>query len=185
MLEIEMKFAVADFGPLTSRLRQWQAATAAPRREEDHYFNAPDRDFGKTDEALRLRVVGGANILTYKGPKHAGPTKTRTEIEVPLQDGEEAAQKCRELVTHLGYRPVAVVRKQRSTFHGERAGFPLNVTLDEVEEVGRFVEVEIVAGEDQRESAQKVLQELAGELGLVHSERRSYLEMLLQKRGLL
>ena len=60
-------------------------------READHYFNAPDRDFARTDEAFRLRRIGAANFVTYKGPKRDAQRKMRTEIEVPLPDGDEAA----------------------------------------------------------------------------------------------
>src|SRR5438270_12803454 len=68
MLEIEMKFPVADFAGIEQNLRHRQARPDQVREEEDHYFNAPDRDFARTDEALRLRCVGLANVVTYKGP---------------------------------------------------------------------------------------------------------------------
>src|SRR2546423_10558721 len=91
MLEIEMKFPVADFAPVQAKLLEWQARPADVLHEADHYYNAPDRDFAQTDEALRLRRIGAANIVTYKGPKQPGPAKTRTEIEVGLEAGVEAA----------------------------------------------------------------------------------------------
>src|SRR4051812_17501846 len=109
MLEIEMKFPVRDFDDIVRQLSAWQARAEAPLQEADHYYNAPDRDFGKTDEAFRLRRIGPANRITYKGPKHAGPTKTRTEIEVGLEEGPDAAERFCRLVEHLGYRAVAVV----------------------------------------------------------------------------
>ncbi len=184
MLEIEMKFPVADFRQVEARLHEWQAHAASPLEEADHYFNAPDRDFARTDEAFRLRRVGPANRITYKGPTHAGPTKTRTEIEVGLEDGPEAAERFCRLVEHLGYRAVAVVRKRRICYDIHRERWDLQVCCDEVEEVGRFVEVEIVTAPEQKAEAQALLQRVAGELGLGSSERRSYLELLLAKRGL-
>src|SRR5713226_794198 len=129
MLEIEMKFPVADFQATEDRLRAWGANAATPLQEADHYFNAPDRDFARTDEALRLRRIGPANYVTYKGPKLDAQTKTRTEVEVPLADGNAAAEDFLRLLTHLGYRPVAVVRKSRRRFHVERDGFPLEISL--------------------------------------------------------
>src|SRR5262245_59361130 len=108
-----MKFPVADFAALETRLAAWGARADAPRQDADHYFNAPDRDFARTDEALRLRRTGDANFVTYKGPKRDAQTKTRTEIEVPLAGGDEAAGQFARLLTSLGYRPVAVVRKRR------------------------------------------------------------------------
>jgi adenylate cyclase class 2 len=183
MLEVEMKFPVADPAGLESRLSQLGHAQPVVRRDADHYFNAPDRDFAKTDEALRLRRIGESNFITYKGPKRDQQTKTRTEVEVPLAEGDAVAIGFTQLVQHLGYRPVAVVRKQRRVYHGERDGFTLEICLDEVEGVGSFVELEIMAPEEQLEQARYVLMRLATELGLGASERRSYLELLLAAGG--
>src|SRR5437868_4849248 len=113
MLEIELKFPVTDFATVEAKLVQWQARAADVLHEADHYYNAPDRDFAKTDEALRLRRIEEANVVTYKGPKQAGPFKTRTEVEVGLEAGAEAADKFCRLLTHMGYRAVAIVRKRR------------------------------------------------------------------------
>jgi adenylate cyclase, class 2 len=182
MLEIEQKFTNADFAAIEKRLAQWNARLGEEHTEADHYFNAPDRDFARTDEAFRLRRVGSANFLTYKGPKHPGVVKIRTELEISLRDGEEAAQQFMQLLAHLGYRAVAVVRKRRRTYHLERGGFALVVCLDQVEELGRFAEVEIIAPDEQMDAARSVLADTAAALGLTNLERRSYLSLLLNKR---
>jgi adenylate cyclase class 2 len=182
MLEVEMKFLGADFTTLAQRLAQMGAREDATREDADHYFNAPDRDFAVTDEALRLRRIADRNLVTYKGPKRDAQTKTRTEIEVPLAPGEDTAAGFVRLVTSLGYRPVAVVHKRRRTFHLERGGFSLEVTLDDVEGLGRFAELEIQAPEEQLDAARNVLLQTAAELGLSQSERRSFLELLLAAR---
>ena len=185
MLEVEVKYANVDFNDLESRLKTLGAQEAEPRDDADHYFNAPDRDFAVTDEAFRLRRIGVKNFVTYKGPKKDATTKTRTEVEVPLGDSDAVAADFARLVVHLGYRPVAVVRKRRRTFHLTREGLDLDITLDDVAQVGRFAELEIQAPEEQLDAARTVLLALAQELGLGASERRSYLELLLaaQKGG--
>ena len=183
MLEIEMKFAVSDFDAVREHLRALQVEAAAPHVESDHYYNAPDRDFRVTDEAFRLRRVGAQSRITYKGPKQPGPTKTRTEIEVPLEGGERPATDFLRLVELLGYRPTAVVRKTRQEASFQRGGFDLQVCLDDADEIGRFVEVEIVAPPERRNEAQQVLLAVVGELGLNNAEPRSYLRMLLEKHG--
>jgi adenylate cyclase class 2 len=182
MLEVEMKFPVAAWTDLERHLSAWGAKKLETRREEDHYFNAPDRNFAQTDEALRLRRVGSANFLTYKGPKKDPQTKTRTEIEVPLGPGHESAEAVVQLLGHLGYRPVAVVEKHRQILKVDRERFVLEICLDEVKDVGRFVELEILAPDDQLDSARTVLLAAAADLELTNSERRSYLELLLAKR---
>jgi adenylate cyclase class 2 len=182
MLEVEMKFPVPDLDALARRLTERGARAAGSITEEDHYVNAPDRDFAQTDEALRLRRVGTANFVTYKGPKLDKQTKTRTEIEVPLAEGDEVAANFLQLLNHLGYRFVAVVRKQRRLFRLEQGSFAVEACLDEVEGVGTFAELEICAPDEKLDAARDVLFKLAGELGLSGSERRSYLEMWLESK---
>src|SRR5689334_3657260 len=76
MLEVEAKYRTPDWSQVVRTLIGWGAVAEEPREEEDQYFNAPDRDFRQTDEAVRLRRVGSANKLTYKGPKRDAATKT-------------------------------------------------------------------------------------------------------------
>ncbi len=182
-LEIEVKFTVADRSALERRLLERQAPADAPRQDEDHYFNAPDRDFAQTDEAFRMRRIGQANFVTYKGPKLDRETKTRTEIEVPLAEGDAAATDFARLLTQLGYRPVAIVRKQRQVYHLSEDGFAVEVCLDEVDGLGSFAELEIIAPHAQLDAAKAVLARLTTEFGLGPSERRSYLQLLLEKRA--
>ena len=120
--------------------------------------------------------------MTYKGPKLDPQTKTRTEIEVPLAPGQEALEAMSQLLTNLGYHSVAVVQKIRRVFRTNKEGFGLEICLDEVTDVGRFAELEILAPDDRLDEARRVLQAAAAELGLTQSERRSYLELLLQKK---
>ncbi len=181
MLEIEMKFRVNDFAAVERSLRSWNAVPQSALEEVDHYFNAPDRDFARTDEAFRLRSIGTENRITYKGPKQGGPTKTRTEIEIGLEPGSEAADQFCRLVQHLGYRATAAVKKRRTIYEFARAEFSLQACFDEVEALGRFVEIEIVAEPAQRDRAEEVLQAVVRDLGLPASEPRSYLELVLAR----
>jgi len=183
MLEIEMKVPVADFRTVEERMRQWGVRAESPLEEADHYFNAPDRDFARTDEALRLRRIGEQNRLTYKGPKQGGPAKTRTEIELALAPGADTADALSRLVAHLGYSAVAVVRKRRIPYHLQKDGFALEVCCDAVEQLGCFVEVEILAPPEQRSHAEQTLLSAARELGLEKPEPRAYLQMVLASRG--
>jgi adenylate cyclase class 2 len=177
MLEIELKFRADDWaGPRAAVRDRWRAEPLGTRAEEDHYFNAPDRDFAATGEAFRVRCVGEAAALTYKGPKRPGPVKTRLEIEVPLAG---PADDLRRMLTALGYRPVAVVRKVREMYRFDHAGFALVACFDAVEGVGRFIELEAVADEKDAAAAQAAVEAAADELGLTAHEPRSYLRMVL------
>ncbi len=197
MLEVEMKFPAVDFAGIERLLMERGAVRDDLIDETDHYFNAPDRDFARTDEALRVRQILSvssrsatagrpyprrSNYVTYKGPKRDAQTKTRTEVEVPLAEGKRAANDFMNLLAHLGYRPVASVHKKRTIYRLREANFALEVCLDDVEEIGHFVELELMAPEEELDAARRRVLSLAAELGLANSERRSYLEMLLAKR---
>lgn len=182
MLEVEVKYAVSDFAPLETALSRLGATLSPPRRDADHYFNAPDRDFARTDEAFRVRSIGPKNFVTYKGPKRDRETKTRLEVEVSLADGAETAKEFKRLVTHLGYRSTGVVRKSRRIAHYQRDGFAIQLCLDEVDGIGQFAELEIVAPEESYEAAKAAVLAVAAELGLTQVERRSYLELVLKGR---
>lgn len=183
MLEVEMKFRVADKDRLIKRLAMVLPShePVQGRVEVDHYFNAPDRDFGQTDEALRLRQIGDVNLLTYKGPKLDAQTKTRQEVEVRLADGQAAAERMCAILRFLRFRPTATLEKERFIHHLSRGGFELEVCVDEAGGLGTFVELEIVAREEELDVARRVVQDVARELGLTDNERRSYLEMSLER----
>jgi adenylate cyclase class 2 len=183
MLEIEQKFAGADFADLEKRLAALGARPGDPQEEADQYLNGPDRDFAVTGEAFRLRRVGSTGMLTYKGPKRPDAVKVRRELEVSLAAGDTAADDCLTLLRHLGYRPVAVVRKRRRPYYLTRAGFDVTVCLDDVECLGRFAEVEVLAPDDRAAAASAAVTELSGVLGLSQVEKRSYLGLLLAAQG--
>jgi adenylate cyclase class 2 len=179
MLEVEVKYRLPDPAAVEARLRSWGAVVVADHAEADHYLNAPDRDFARTDEALRLRRIGENTFLTYKGPRHDTASKTRTEVEVPCPPGEPTAEAFLKLFRSLGYRPTAVVTKRRRIYEWARDGFTVHACLDDVDGVGRFVELEIVVDDAHYPAARETVLRVAAELDLGPTETRSYLEQLL------
>lgn len=157
------------------------AVLEANKVERDEYWGHPARDFGETDEALRLRVTtaddgGGWSRaeLTYKGARVDAQTKTRPEET--LEVAVDQLESLRRILGFLGFRPFANITKERREFIHEG----LTVCLDNVEGVGCFVEVELIS--DELEVARSRVLALFGALGLDPSERRSYLELALVKK---
>jgi len=180
MLEVEVRYRIPDRAAVVARLIEWGATLAADRTDIDQYFNPSERDLKNSDESFRLRRIGEANYLTYKGPRRDAETKTRSEIEVPLADGAEVAADMERMLLALKYRPVVVVRKARRIYRFARGGFALEACFDDVDMVGPFVELEILAPEEQYEPAKTALLQTAHELGLTEKETRSYLGMVLE-----
>lgn len=179
--EVEQKFRVADPAAVERGLAALGAEFGAAVAQVDRYYAHPSRDFAATDEALRIRSVGGANFVTYKGPKIDSITKTRREIELPLEAGAAGANKFATLLEALGFRFVAEVRKQRRAGSLAWRQREVHAALDEVIGLGAFVELETTADEAALAAARECISSLSQHLGLSHGERRSYLELLLAK----
>jgi len=180
--EVELKFPLGEQREsVARRLTQRGAICGATVPQADHYFNHPVRDFAQTDEAFRIRSIGADNVLTYKGPKIDTRTKTRREIELPLGPTAQTAEQLAEVLTILGFRSVAIVRKQRQSWHLTDGHWHFEIALDDVVDVGLFCEIELLATTAQLADAQAAVLTLAQHLGLQEPERKSYLRLLLER----
>ena len=177
--EVELKFPLANPSDVLAGLTGLGVVTASPIEQVDRYFNHPARDFGVTDEAFRIRSVGNANCVTYKGPIIDATTKTRREIEVSFADGPDAASQMAEVWQSLGFHFVREVRKTRTPLTLDWQQRTYDLALDEVPPLGTFLEIELLANENGKDAARDAILALARELNLTNSERRSYLELLL------
>lgn len=184
-----MKFPVDDAAAIESRLLALGAASRGTVSQLDRYFNHPCRDFAHTDEAVRLRQVAERVELTYKGPRVDAVTKTRREHSLPLAAPDtfggprSTVEAWTGLLVSLGFRVVAEVSKDRTVFSIDRGSLAVEIAIDTVAGLGAFVELELLAEEAGLDAARDCLRDLARELGLTASERRSYLELLLEGRG--
>ncbi len=180
-IEVELKFPVPDLASVQSQLSALGAPLSPPREEIDVYYRHPARDFAATDEALRIRRVGGLGFVTYKGPKLDATTKTRREIDLALPAGPSSPDAYATLLEALGFSPRAEVRKRRAKARVPWQDRHVEVSLDQVAGLGAFVEIELVTSPEDVDSARQCLLALADRLGLAQSERRSYLELLLER----
>jgi len=175
-VEVEVKSSVEDIRKLKKRLSEMGARKVDDAVENDVYYNHPARDFARTDEALRIRTCAGRSSLTYKGPKLDFRSKSREELIIGLDSAPDAAA----MLERLGFRKVAEVRKRRRKY----ALGQFEICLDRVAGLGAFIEIEAQA---PRKGYEKVLDRalsLLVRLGGKKQERRSYLELLLSRKGL-
>ncbi|ADD07012.1 adenylate cyclase [Natrialba magadii ATCC 43099] len=170
--------------------------------QTDTYYDAPHRTFAETDEALRIRRErrsdsdqnradghDGDTRVTYKGPLVDDESKTREEAETAIGDGETFDT----ILSNLGFEPAATVRKERERYTVELAetdatesastlSTDFTITLDTVDDVGEYVEVETeVESETELESARAGAYTVLESLGLDPDDqlRTSYLGLLL------
>ena len=175
MIEIEVKgYASKD----VERRLDKRFELVEERFQIDIYLNHPCRDFRITDEALRLRreIKNSTEkfLLTYKGPRTDPKSKTREEIEVEVSDYERTVN----LLKKLGFEQVCTIKKRRKIYRHR----DFMISFDEVEGLGLFVEIEkaVLTREDVPRIRDEMITILR-EIGVQKFERRSYLEMIMNK----
>jgi adenylate cyclase class 2 len=179
--EVELKFRLDELSNIETKLSGLGAVEQSSVSHVDRYFNHPSRDFRSTDEAFRIRSVDDANCVTYKGALIGDVAKTRHEIEVDFANGPDAASKLMEIVRMLGFRFVREVKKTRRSFSLFWSNREYDVSLDDVPQLGQFLEIELIAFDQDRQDAEAAVWKLATQLELLKAEPRSYLNQLLEK----
>ena len=179
MLEVEVKLKLEEFDSVAKKLVEMGYEKGTTIYEYDNYYNSDFNDLKAADKALRIRkhlnVENNALkfVLNYKGPKCDDYTMTReeTQFEVPsLELGES-------VINGLGYKVAGHVEKTR--IHYVKDG--VKVCLDDVTDLGKFMEIEVMAGDDSGyDDAIRVINEILHGLGYTMEQtiRESYLSMI-------
>lgn len=176
MLEVELKVRVPALEPVRENLIQKHAVFKGKVHEHDIYYNAPHRDFGKTDEAVRVRYTDDHAVVTYKGPKiKKFGLKAREELNFAVECGATFET----MLDRLGFTKTLEVNKWRESYKLDTA----SIELDTVDGLGTFTEIEIIA-EDENDNPTKKIEALAKEIGVEGTPLlESYLELLMEKKG--
>ncbi|MBE0478501.1 class IV adenylate cyclase [Candidatus Aerophobetes bacterium] len=167
MLEVEIK-AKINKEDVEKKLSMIGAAFVKEEKQIDTYFTHPCVDFKLKDEALRVREAGKRLFLAYKGAKVDLDTKTRDELEI------EVKGKIFDLLKALGFNEVRRVIKKRGMYSWQG----LKIFLDEVENLGDFVEVE-AENMDEKDKIFSLLHRLG--ISVNSLTRKSYLELIMEK----
>lgn len=190
--EVEVKIPIQDTSVIETSLINLGASKYKIEFQTDIYLNHPCKSFEDTDEALRIReckniplIQDSAPIsqpereITYKGPKIDTSTKTRLELSLEIKDINTALS----IFENLGFRNVATIRKRRSYFLLDATV----LSIDEVEHVGTFLELErVVYSQDEIDSARSLIFSQLESLNLKQEQtiRDSYLEIYMRKMHL-
>ncbi len=173
MLEVERKLRSPGNEQVIERLTTIGAEKVSDETHEDVYFIHPCRRFKDTDEALRLRELGGAAELTYKGPRmECSHAKAREEVTIDVGD----TLSLRRILERLGFTELATIRKRRVSFALDK----LMIAVDDVEGIGQFVEIELMTEDPSR--AKQLIDTAMEGLLLGEDVETTYLEMFLKGR---
>ncbi len=184
MIEAEIKIKIASTEEIREKLISSGFTFKDCVFEKDTYLDNADSDIRSNDTALRVRSIRSYDedethfYMTYKGIRTDDESMTRPEFET----GVESAETALGIFEALGYLPVhPCVNKKRDIYTRD----DITACLDEVEDLGSFLELEILTDHSKKEAALERLWALLSDLGLQRSETTtiSYLTMLqkLQK----
>jgi adenylate cyclase class 2 len=176
MLEVELKVKIPSLDPVREELVRKKAQSGGKVHEHDIYYNAPHRDFGQTDEAVRVRYTNDHAVVTYKGPKiKKFGLKAREELNFAVECGRTFET----MLERLGFTKTLEVNKWRETYKLGTA----SVSLDMVDGLGTFAEIEVMT-ESENDNPTVLIEKIAKEIGVVGEPiLASYLEMLLDRQS--
>ncbi len=179
LLEIETKARLRDRAALLEKLAALGCALAEPKTQDDTVYVKRTGDVATylgNDTFLRIRVQDGTRVLlTAKQPiTHSADQLVKREHEVTTDSLEETQQ----LLGLLGFFPAVRTRKTRRT--GHVAGY--EVCLDDIEDLGSFIELEQMGDEADAPRIQAEMGEFLASLGVQPEDRvtRGYDVLMLE-----
>ncbi|MFH1294957.1 MAG: class IV adenylate cyclase [Candidatus Aenigmatarchaeota archaeon] len=183
--EIELKFPLSDkqFLEIKERLGK-ETRFVGASNQKDEYFNSPHRNFLEPEipiEWLSIRERDGKSVLNYKywhRDEHGDFTHC-DEFETVLESADQA----RKMFKALDFKSLITVEKKRLIFR--RDG--IEIALDDVKDLGYFIEVEAKEGFSSIDQAKDALFNLCNELGVDLATRdiKGYPNLIMIKKDLL
>jgi adenylate cyclase, class 2 len=133
-MEIELRFKVKNLKFIENKLINQKAKLIKNKKQVDKYFGEINL-YKKINYSflLRIREEGNKVFLTYKGDnfKKAGVWQ---EYDFLIKDFKKAEL----MIKDMGFDQVITVKKKRREYSLDN----LNVCLDQIEALGKFVEIE-------------------------------------------
>ncbi len=143
--EIEAKFRVATFAAVRRALKARGARYISTIVQTDNFFDTTDAALLAKGCGLRVRAtrvlrsadgqVDTRPLVTFKGPVKPG---SRAKIRQEMQTRCDEPGVMEHILRAIGLQDAITVTKRRTSYRLGRC----DVELDEVDNLGRFVEIE-------------------------------------------
>jgi adenylate cyclase class 2 len=151
MREIEIKLKVGNLNSIASKLEELGCKLSEPKTQEDINFVHKDdvRWFDSTGEGWiypRLRIENNVS-LTFTVKKPLTNEMDCIEHEIQIDDAEAL----KAMMEMFGYRQGVIVKKTRRTCTLQS----YTITLDKVDRLGSFIEIEQVVDDGDAEKMQE------------------------------
>lgn len=145
ILEIEEKYSCGNINTLQDicltlgfvKIKNWL--------EEDEYFTDINGEFIRDRTCLRARDTGGENLeVTFKG-KSKILSNFYSKLEHNVLIPKNIYAQYVDIFNSLGFFKYADFNKTRICWSKNKKNFTLNIILDEIKNIGQFVEFEILS----------------------------------------
>ena len=179
--EIEVKFPLKNKQQVISFLSLHAKKKLERDYQRDTYFTPKHRNFLNAKfpfEWLRLREGKKGIFLNYKHfyPENEKVIEYCDEFETKIDNSV-----IRKILDSLDFKELVTVEKERMSwvFNG------VEVSIDDVKNLGSFIELEITTSFDEPKKAKEFLYELIKEIGAQVGEEdyRGYPYLLLEKKS--
>lgn len=182
-MEIEVKARLKDEQQVVEKLTQLGCAFSDVNTQDDMVWAERAgtlEEFLGNSVFLRIRIQNGDKVvLTAKKSKtkSGDGSLIKREHEVVVDSAEEA----RGILEMLGLKEVVRVVKRRRTAKYKE----YEICIDEIENLGAFIEVEKIGGEEDAEHIQKEMTEFLGSMGISPEDKvsKGYDILMLEKHG--
>lgn len=194
-VEIEQKFYCTNNKKLTNLITENGLVKSSEKYESDEYFTDINSVYIKNRTCLRIRNVDNKYLeLTFKGKSKDfsnNYAKVENNINLLLADYDSIVG----LLYSLGYFSYSIVNKKRITYSKRVDDYEYNVMVDEIKDIGNFVEFELLYYKEDKdiEFLQKKLNEFVNCFEIMNFEsanlpyrdfvaNRTYINVLPQEK---
>lgn len=168
-VETEVKYRIEEPENKQKALERYQQVRSV--EQTDYYLNPPEKDYSQDRiNYLRIRVREDGGSFDFHIVRNDEDTE---EYETDIEDPQEL----KDILEKVGFEIYVEVRKQRKVFETE--GF--EVTLDRINDIGGFVEIETTAEDPERDK----IYEIAEKLSLKQNQKvtgKGYPDIVLEEQ---
>jgi adenylate cyclase class 2 len=180
-MEIEVKAKLKDKTAVMGKLAALGCKFSDAKTQDDMVWvekTGSLEDFLSNKVFLRIRIQNGEKvIMTAKKSKarQGDESLVKREHEIVVSSADEA----RNILSMLGLQEAVRVVKKRQTTTYE--GY--EICIDEIENLGSFIEIEKIAEESEAADIQKQMFEFLGALGILPEDqvKKGYDILMLER----
>ena len=151
-IETEKKYFCANSEELISKINSLDFKLVSNSNESDEYFTDINSNYIKNRTCLRIRKTLDNMQVTFKG-KSKDFSNSFCKLESNYNVSKDSYNDFINLFSNLGFYSYTIVNKNRYTYRTTDKKYTYSIMVDNIDELGGFVEFELVCEEDTYDEA--------------------------------